>query len=524
MNKNNKSFKILYSKIKINKSLLILISVLLIISIMGISYYILFYQTSPLENNKNEEIGENEAIDDMISPPGINQAVYLEIKRIHKKEIESLIRQTGNSWKTPPNYHFIAIIDGEEWIGMDITTWDTGYVGWEHHKFVKDELEECTIELKIFEKRKIFFNNFNQEAMSFQINYDFKTGRWHGDDNFKDNDGYGHFNGENYEIWFDVHQLDEDGDDIPYWWEVNRLNTDPKEDDSKLDPDMDGIPTAWEWKWGYDPFIYDNHSTVDPEKDGLSNIEEYTMRKWLANPYHQDIYLEVDFMEKGPRLFSMEHVLWKESQFMLMDKFNKHNITVHIDDGWPSELTNGGGEYLRYIEDYIGKSSGIGSEFYKYHFSDARKGIFRYIFICHSGGWNTPQDYKRWFDVISIPCNFKWFVTTMLPPAITPKLQRLSMAIAVMHELGHSLGLTPLSHGGIDNASQVGRNDLPPLQKIKLKREAIAYWDNYESCMNYNKFGHYLLNYSDGTHGTRDFDDWGSIDLTYFQKASDYPY
>ena len=42
--------------------------------------------------------------------------------------------------------------------------------------------------------------------------------------------------------------------------------------------------------------------------------------------------------------------------------------------------------------------------------------------------------------------------------------------------------------------------------------------------MNYNKFGHYLLDYSVGTHGSRDFNDWRFIDLTYFQKTSDYPY
>ncbi len=98
------------------------------------------------------------------------------------------------------------------------------------------------------------------------------------------------------------------------------------------------------------------------------------------------------------------------------------------------------------------------------------------------------------------------------------------MAVGVMHELGHSLSLNPSYHEGIDNASQVGRNNLPPLEKLKARKEAIAYWDSYESCMNYNKFGQYILGYSDGSHGEHDADDWNQIDLTYFQRTTEEKY
>jgi hypothetical protein len=57
-------------------------------------------------------------------------------------------------------------------------------------------------------------------------------------------------------------------------------------------------------------------------------------------------------MEKGP-FYEMDHVLWKESQWMVMDRFSPHLITLHVDDGWPSGLTNGGGEYLKYIPETI---------------------------------------------------------------------------------------------------------------------------------------------------------------------------
>lgn len=494
------------------KKILIGIVLIIIIGLVGLSYYMLFFPDSIFREGDGDVV-----LDDTISPVGVDQTVSLEIRRIHKKGIEDQMRKVGNSWKKKPSYHFEAIIDGEEWIGPDINSWDTGYVSWDNVKVVNDEQGECDIDLKIFEKKKRLFRSSDQEVISFGIIYDFRTGRWSGDDSFNDDDGYGHFSDNNYEIWFDVHQSEEDGDGIPYWWEVNKLRTNPRRDDSKLDPDMDDIPTSWEWKWGYSPFIYDFHFLIDPEEDGLSNIEEYYMRKWLADPFYKDIYLEVDFMEKGPGLFAREHVFWKESQFMVMDKFHEHDISVHIDDGWPGVTINGG-EYLSYIEDYIDRIDGIGREYYKKNFADERKGIFRYIFICHSAGWAWPQDDKMWPDVMSIPSSFKFFSKIYIPPAITPRLQRIGMAVAVMHELGHTLGLISSYNEGIDNASMVGRNDLPPLKKMKARIDAIRYWSDYKSCMNYNKFGLYLLGYSDGSHGPHDFDDWGFINLTFFNK------
>ena len=108
----------------------------------------------------------------------------------------------------------------------------------------------------------------------------------------------------------------------------------------------------------------------------------------------------------------------------------------------------------------------------------------------------------------------------MTPSAITPRLHRLTMAVSFMHELGHSLSLDTSTCEGIDNQSMVGRNNLAPLQKYRAKKESINYWDTYESIMNYNKFGRYLLDYSDGTHGVHDVNDWKYIDLTYFQSKA----
>jgi hypothetical protein len=426
------------------------------------------------------------------------------------------MRKIGNSWKKSPSYYYEAVLHDGVWISHEITEWDTDYVGWEAFRNVEEELAECTIDFSILENHNKLFGSEEVEKDSFSIVYDFRTGRWEGDDYFNDSDGMGYYNGDNFEIWFDVHQSDADGDGIPFYTEVNILNTNPEVDDRYKDPDNDGMPTVWEWKWGYDPMTFDNHSTLDPDVDGLSNFNEYELRKYMANPFRQDIYVEVDFMEKEPGLFGYTHVLWEESQQMVMDKFSEQDITLHIDDG----IMGGGGENLNFHREYITQEGGIGSEYYKYHFADDRKGVFRYGAIVHSAGWAHPQNYKLAYDVLSVPCNAKFYRNVFFPPAITPRMQRIAMSIGFMHELGHTLGLRGETNPGIDNGTQIGRGmeDVPLRSRLQLRQDAIETWENYESCMNYNKFGSYVLGYSDGTHGERDVDDWSMIDLTYFQR------
>jgi len=465
-----------------------------------------------------------EIIDDTISPEEINQAVSIEIKRVHKRNIEELMRKPGIFWRNKPLFYVKLLFDEVSWDSVDVSDWDTGIAAWQVNRFVDDETETVDFSIQIIEKTPRMFMEKESVIEEIDITYDFRTGVWTGDDYFNDSDGYGHFVGADYEIWFGIYQTEQDGDNIPYWTEINILKTDPTVDDSKLDPDNDKIPTAWESKWGYDPFVFDNHTALDPDLDGLENTEEYTLSKWLADPFYQEIYLEVDFMQKGPGLFAMEHIFWKESQWMLMDIFTPHHISVHIDDGWPTGSSIGGGEFLPYVEEYLGPLSGVLSGFYKYHFADCRKGSFRYVVIHHSGGWNYAQTNELHADVISIPSNREFYRNVYFPPAATPRLKRLAMAVAVVHELGHSLALNPEYCAGIDNASQVGRNNLAPLQKMQAKINARQYWDTYHSVMNYHKFGLYVLDYSDGTHGKHDSNDWEQIDLTFFQKPFDYTY
>lgn len=526
----------------------IVVAILLIIILICSSVLYLIVISLP---NKDKKVEPQSEFDDGISPL-TTQALFFEINRIRRKGIIEhmyhagwdvfdvsprnggvypIIKELpiildgirlGIGWDEKPNFRWeINIQNSSQSVctfksKIVYSTWDTDYVNQEIFTPVEEEQLKSEVTLTFFVKKKEFLSQKWIESESINLIYHFRTGQWIGDDYFNDTDGYGHFDGCDFEIWFDVKQTDYDGDGIPYWTEVHKLHTNPKIDDSKLDPDKDGIPTTWEWKWGYNHTNWDNHSYLDPDNDGLQNNEEYFMEKWLANPYYPDIFIEVDYTKKAPfKLFNKdlngeEHIFWKESQQLLIERFNEHGITVHIDDGIMGE----GGEFLPFEtgSGMYQQEQGVISEYYSNHFSDERKGIFRYIVVAHGGGWCYPQDYKNWYDCMCVPSRLQFF-NKQLGCALTPRTMRIGRAVSVMHELGHSCGFTGAYHGGVDKS-------VTYIEDPK-DREDYKWWD-YQSVMSYDYFRQRLLDYSDGTHGENDKDDWGNIDLTFFQRPSIY--
>jgi len=470
-----------------------------------------------------EEKPIEEELDDRISPL-TNQAVIIEIQRIRHRGIIDAMMKRGRSWRNPPHYYFITNMDDQEYISKDVAaaggassenlfnTWDSMFI---QNKIVRDahedEQETSEITLKIMERQSVGIlgrRHQDTEKLSIDLTYDYRTGRWDGDDYFNDSDGYGHVINQNYEVWFNVYQTDYDEDGIPYWTEVNVLKTDPKRDDSKNDPDGDGCPTVWEWKWGYNPHSYDNHSQLDPDMDGLENTEEYLMEKYFANPYHQEIYIEVDGMEKG-RLLDWNHVFWEESQQIMIERFADHDITVLIDDGWPGGPTNGGGELLPFY-DTISQDSGMMLQFYENHFSEERREIFRYLVIGNNAGFCHPAKYNR-YDSMAVGTSIKKLLTKR--GAYTPRTQRLALAAGVMHELGHSLGIGPWNVGGNDNITFATSR--------AAEQDYLDDWGNYKSVMNYYYiWDKTIVDYSDGSHGSGDVNDWDLFDLTHFQNEA----
>ena len=373
--------------------------VVVILVASGIYVYDKYYK----EEEEDVEEDEVRVIDDRISPLE-NQGVVIEVLRLrHRGLYDKLTTMGGRDWKDKPTFYFVTNMDGLEFAGnavgqhgtsveINFHTWDTMFM---ERKIVKDSEEEqetSDITLTIFEKvttRKLLRKTTTDvERDSITIEYDYRTGRWSGDDNFGDKDGYGHYLGETFEIWFNVYQMDSDDDFIPYWTEVNVLGTDPMRDDSNKDPDEDGIPTTWEWKWGYDPFTWDDHEKLDPDVDGIENIEEYQMAKWLANPYHQEVYVEVDSVA-GTGRFDPPVTFYEESKQAITEKYAEHYISIFFDTGWPNNPLHGGGEMLPYWEK-LSQDSGMILEYYNNYFPQERRGVFRYLVLGHSGGYNHP--------------------------------------------------------------------------------------------------------------------------------------
>lgn len=509
-------------KIIIGVSLLVIACLL----VSGTYVYFEYYATKKVTPPQQTSF----TIDDQISPLE-NQGVVLEILRIRDRTLIDKLLKPGKSWENKPSFYFISNIDGLEYTSKDVTqhgrttevmfnTWDTMFQENKIMKDVPEEQETSVITLTIMEQTKsgLFgLKTQNIERDSFSVTYDFRTGRWSGKDNFKDHDGYGYYLGETFEIWFNIYQIDSDNDFIPYWTEVNILRTDPTVDDSKLDPDGDGIPTAWEWKWGYDPFTWDDHQNLDPDLDGLSNIEEYQMAKWFADPYIQDIYYEVDYMGRGG-LFDPPHPLFEESKQGIIERFAEHNIKLFIDDGWPDGPENGGGQELPHIAK-ISQDSGMMLQFYDHYFPDERKGIFRYLVIGHGGGFQHPSKNNVYdtTQIAYISARFKplqMAFNFVLGGAVpTARGKRVQLGSLILHEMAHSCSVDAdnCHFGGIDNIS-MGTYLFPNKNYVKT-------WGQYHSVLNYLYTNNpKTFDLSDGQNGPPyDQNDWGYMFVGYFQ-------
>jgi hypothetical protein len=505
--------------IRDNKIILGLAIIIILIILVSVFYFYL--------NQTDEVIEEPEIlfeIDDRISPD-LNQGLIVEINRIRHRGILESIFNRGNSWKNKPIFYYISDIDGLVYNSKEVSAaggaeseflfvdWDTIFQENRVMKDIPEEQETSNVKLTIVERIKtgmlgLRYNDVEQETI--RLTYDYRTGRWHGDDFFKDDDGYGHYVGDTFEVWFNVYQTDFDADGIPYWTEVNVINTDPRSDDSILDPDKDGIPTSWEWKWGYDPKSWDDHRNLDPDIDGIDNIEEYQIEKYFSDPFTQDIYIETDWMEKAG-IFDIEHVFYKESAQIMIERFCDHGINMYIDDGWPGGPINGGGQVLTHYET-ISQDSGVMKQFYDHYFSDDRKGIFRYLIVGHNAGFCIPSEFNRYDTMVVDSSPFKSYFRRN---AFTPRTQRLVLAAATMHELGHSLGITPWTIEGCDNLSFAGG--------IRARQQYDDTWGDYYSVMNYyHIWDKSLIDYSDGSNGPPyDQNDWLHMYLPFFYIDSD---
>jgi len=520
------------NKSKKSRSSVIAGIALIVVALLILSSVFVYYEYFA-EEKVEEKKDEAKTIDDRISPLE-NQGVVIEVLRIRHRGLYDRLTNPRLKWKTTPTFFFVTNMDGLEFASnvvgqhgkfeeINFNTWDTMFM---ERKIVKDsdeEQEKSDITLTIVEKittRKLIRKKTQDiKRDSLTIKYDYRTGRWSGDDNFDDKDGYGHYIGKTFEIWFNVYQMDSDGDFIPYWVEVNVLGTDPRRDDTIRDPDGDGCPTAWEWRWGYDPFTWDDHEKLDPDVDGIENIEEYEMEKWLANPFYQEVYVEVDSVS-GTGRFDPPARLYVESEQAITEKYAEHYISIFFDTGWPNGLVNGGGQLLPYREK-LSPESGMILEYYNNYFSIDRRGIFRYLVLGHKGGYNNPAKNNK-YDCLYIAHNplvpikpyigiRNFFVYGAVPSV---RGYRVQLAAIIMHELGHSIGIG--SFKGIDNTSY----GLPRFPNKNY------FYKDYRSVMNYQCIYEFsVLDYSDGSNGPPyDQNDWQKIFIAGFNYNDPFVY
>ncbi len=263
-----------------------------------------------------------------------------------------------------------------------------------------------------------------------------------------------------------------------------------------LDSDYDLAPDWWEKKWGYDPLLWDNHKELDPDGDGLNNIEECYTDEWESNPFEKDIFLEYDWIKA-----QKSGVTNKPSNKYINKMksiFENHNITLHVDDGSLS-----GGEEIIFKSRF--SYTEIRDLYWEYFLhndlNNPRKGIFHYGLICDYGN-EKGFAFIGWDHLDSFIAPVQFLVDR------SPLYSRDRYIIGgSTHELGHSLGLTVDDYGGNDNMVAV----VPfTLQWLK--------YTNYKSCMNY-RYTYKILDFSDGSHGVGDFDDWSNFDFSFFKNT-----
>jgi len=139
-----------------------------------------------------------------------------------------------------------------------------------------------------------------------------------------------------------------------------------------------------------------------------------------------------------------------------------------------------------------------------------RRGVFHYGIIIHEYGSVAAQAFIGEGSLIN--SNLRginsFLITTKAINNVVirdNKSPDFVYACYILHESGHTLGIDVLNPMGCDNIFA----NIPVFP---------AYWlyESYKSVMNY-RYATSILDYSDGSHGMNDNDDWSQLDLTWFE-------
>ena len=425
---------------------------------------------------------------------------------INNQEFKSPIWKNTRYVNDPDWSATLNVPDDEENVQIKIQLWD-----W---NLGLDRL--CDISGEYYD---VLTDNFDVD-----LTYNIKTGHWSGEDYtnnehiYSDPSGYGRLNGcddgsvyqkdRDCELWFDIYQNDYDGDTIPYWTEVNVFGTDPEVDNRGEDADEDGVPIEWEYKWGYyyqlrhesfywyyDPFVWDDHKNIDVDGDSLTNYEEYLTSQWGSDPFRRDLFIELDQMEESPD--GQKCILPEAAKELLRTAHDRQNIVYHLDDGTWEET---GSEMIPFAESIT--QNQLQQVYYWNYFlhrdnNNWRKGVFHYGIVVNDAGFPGYCFRGNAFQISS----------SLIED--NPKRKLLDMNICYasvfMHETGHTFGFDPIPGHNTDSYY--------PWQP--------GWWKcaPYVSCMNY-RYCYRMVDFSNGSNGKNDFNDWVRMDFNYFDRYS----
>jgi len=422
-----------------------------------------------------------------------------------------------------PDFYVKIIVNNKEYESPVMSDQQYCYQVWETSIDVPDDEEFVDIILQLWESNPVFDTlcdindavNTASSGKDIALRYSLKTGIWYGDDYQGDPSGFGRGNGcgdgtiydddHDAEMWFSISQNDFDADTLPYWIETEVYGTDPLVDNSGEDTDNDGCSIEWEHHFGYNPLIWDDHEHYDTDDDSLTNLEEYLTRDFGTDPDRQDVLLELDFMEDSPD--GTVSIIPESAEEYLKNPFHRRNIVFHIDSGVVD-----GGDILAF--DDVVEFDEVRELYYSNFLHDDpehwKRGVFHYgliVYECSPGGYGFSGDVSPYMGYIPgtngfiissqhIEKNDRW---------IPSKELDYCYGSAIMHEMGHNFGMRWGNPFGCD--AQRGKR---PWQ--------LGFWryGNYKSIMNY-RYTYKIFDYSDGSHGFRDHNDWEAVDLSYFE-------
>lgn len=208
-------------------------------------------------------------------------------------------------------------------------------------------------------------------------------------------------------------------------------------------------------------------------------------------------------MEEGPN--GEISIVPSNTEEILMIPYHRRNIVFHFDIG-----EEHGGELIPF--DNLTDQSDVVKIYNEYFFDDNnswRRGIFHYgvfIYLCNPNGYAFRGEGEPFWGYG--PGTNSFVISSKNMVRLSDKNSKslaYIYASSIMHEMGHNFGIRWGNPFGCD-------------ARFSVKPWQIGFWlfFNYKSIMNYI-YTYIILDYSDGSHGRRDYDDWSNIDLTYFE-------